>query len=63
MTVKKYMEKLRIQNRTNPGHKSKYVPLPRGRAATHKLKTAYNRQKSNLDTRATLNYWRTHKGG
>lgn len=61
MSMKKYTQKLKKQARTNPGHKTKYVPLPRGRACAHKMKTDYNRRNRKQEAKNAIAYWNSYK--
>ena len=49
MSTKKYREKLEIQARTNPGHKTAYEQPLRPRSAVFNTKKQYNRQQVRLD--------------
>lgn len=42
-SVKKYTEKLKYQDKVNPGHKTKYVQPPRPRSVRFETKNSYNR--------------------
>lgn len=51
-SMKKYMKKLEIQERTNPGHKTAYVPPLRPRSTSFHSKKEYNRQRAKMEARA-----------
>jgi hypothetical protein len=56
--MKQYREKLAIQTRTNPGHKTKYEPKPSRNFAilTNKDK-AKSRQNRKAETRRLVDEW------
>ena len=58
MTTAKYMKKLEIQSRKNPGHKTKYEPKPSRNFAilTNKDK-AKSRQNRKAETRRLVDEW------
>lgn len=53
-SVKKIMEKIKYQNKVNPGHKSSYEQPLRPRSTSFSTKKQYNRQKSKKEIKEIL---------